>query len=102
MKLVLRASRERLKAETLRVERAEALRWMAGAAAASFDLVLLDPPFDTSLGEAATQAAVRLVAAGGWVYLEGPQPLEAAPAGLLLHRSLRAGAVHAQLFRRTE
>ena len=98
----LRASRERLKAETLRVERAEALRWMAGAAAASFDLVLLDPPFDAGLGEAATQAAVRLVAAGGWVYLEGPQPLEAAPAGLLLHRSLRAGAVHAQLFRRTE
>ncbi len=98
----LRASRERLKAQALRIERTEALRWMAGAPTACFDLVLLDPPFDSGLGEAAAQAAVRLVSAGGWVYQEGPQPLASPPAGLVPHRSLRAGAVHAQLFQRAE
>ncbi|MBA4178725.1 MAG: 16S rRNA (guanine(966)-N(2))-methyltransferase RsmD [Leptothrix sp. (in: Bacteria)] len=94
----LRASRERLGAAALKVERAEALRWMAGAAPQRFELVLLDPPFDAGLGAAAVAAAARLVVPGGFVYLEGPAPLADPPAGLVLHRSLRAGAVHAQLF----
>jgi 16S rRNA (guanine(966)-N(2))-methyltransferase RsmD len=96
----LRATRERLGAAALRVERASALPFMAGCAPGSFDLVLLDPPFDAGLGAAAAAAAVRLVAAGGFVYLEGPAPLAEPPPGLVLHRSLRAGAVHAQLLSR--
>ncbi len=94
----LRASRERLGATTLTVERAEALRWMAGCAPQRFEAVLLDPPFDAELGAVAAAAAARIVVPGGFVYLEGPAPLAEAPAGLVLHRSLRAGAVHAQLF----
>jgi 16S rRNA (guanine(966)-N(2))-methyltransferase RsmD len=97
----LNATRERLGASALRVERAEALGWMAGCAAARFDLALLDPPFDAGLGAAAAAAALRLVTVGGFVYLEGPEPLAEFPPGLALHRSLRAGAVHAQLFVRT-
>lgn len=94
----LRASRERLQAQALQVQRAEALRWMAGCAAQRYELVLLDPPFDSGLAPAAALAAAQLVVPGGFVYLEGPQPLADPPPGLSLHRSLRAGAVHAQLF----
>jgi 16S rRNA (guanine966-N2)-methyltransferase len=94
----LRGTIERLQAKAVRVERTEALRWMAACAPQRFELLLLDPPFDAGLGAAAAIQAARLVAPGGYVYLEGPQPLAEPPAGLVLHRSLRAGAVHAQLF----
>jgi 16S rRNA (guanine966-N2)-methyltransferase len=95
----LNQSKRKLAAASLRVERAEALGWMARAAAGAFDLVLLDPPFEARLSVAATQAAARLVAAGGFVYVESPEPLLEPPAGLMPYRQLRAGAVHAQLLR---
>jgi 16S rRNA (guanine(966)-N(2))-methyltransferase RsmD len=94
----LRASRERLGATAVKVERSEALRWMAGVAPQRFEAVLLDPPFDAGLGAAAAAAAARIVVPDGFVYLEGPEPLAEPLPGLTLHRSLRAGAVHAQLF----
>jgi 16S rRNA (guanine(966)-N(2))-methyltransferase RsmD len=96
----LDASRERLNATAVRVERADALAWMARGAPSRFDLVLLDPPFDSALAAPALLAAVRLVRAGGWVYLEAPDALYEAPEGLELHRSGRAGAVHFHLLRR--
>ncbi|MBK6471171.1 MAG: 16S rRNA (guanine(966)-N(2))-methyltransferase RsmD [Betaproteobacteria bacterium] len=94
----LRASRERLGVTALKVERAEAMRWMAGCAPQRFEAVLLDPPFDTELGATAAAAAARIVVPGGFVYLEGSEPLAEPPPGLTVHRSMRAGAVHAQLF----
>jgi len=94
----LRGSIEKLEARAVRVERSEALRWMAACAPQRFELLLLDPPFDAGLGASAAAQAARLVVPGGYVYLEGPQPLAEPPAGLHVHRSLRAGAVHAQLF----
>jgi 16S rRNA (guanine(966)-N(2))-methyltransferase RsmD len=94
----LNQSRLRLQAEALRVQRTDAMAWMAGCAPACFELVLLDPPFDSGLMAPAAAAAARLVVEGGFVYLESPQPLQAPPPGLLPHRQLRAGAVHAQLF----
>ena len=94
----LRGSIEKLQARAVRVERTEALRWMAACAPQRFELLLLDPPFDAGLGAAAAAQAARLVVPGGYVYLEGPQPLTEAPPGLQAYRSLRAGAVHAQLF----
>ena len=105
----LRASRERLGATALKVERAEAMRWMGGGAAQRFELVLLDPPFDAELGAAALAGAARLVVPGGFVYLEGPVPLAEAPPGghfprqahPLLHFAevghRPVGAVHASL-----
>src|SRR5213082_3071519 len=45
----LLATRERLHAESIHVERADALQWMARAAPDAFDLVFLDPPFDSKL-----------------------------------------------------
>jgi 16S rRNA (guanine966-N2)-methyltransferase len=89
---------------TVQVLRADALPWMARAAAAGFELVLLDPPFGAGLSAAALAAAAPLVVPGGFVYLEdaGDAALAEPPAGaaLLPHRSLRAGAVRATLWRR--
>jgi 16S rRNA (guanine(966)-N(2))-methyltransferase RsmD len=96
----LRDSRERLGATTVQVQRGEAMRHMATCVGEHYELVLLDPPFDAGLGAVAAAAAARLVVPGGWIYLEGPQPLPEPPPGLALHRSLKAGAVHAQLFMR--
>jgi 16S rRNA (guanine(966)-N(2))-methyltransferase RsmD len=95
----LEATRLRLGAAATRVQRADALAWMRAAAPASFDLVLLDPPFDADLARPAAEAAVRLVGEGGFVYVESAAPLEPLPAGLLPWRSARAGAVSFQLLR---
>lgn len=97
----LRTSQQRLKAQTLRIEPADALGWMKRCAPASFELVMLDPPFDAGLGEVALAAALPLVVEGGYLYLEVPEPLAQAPAGFELWRSARAGAVHYHLLRRS-
>ncbi len=97
----LSASRERLKAQALQVQRTDALAWMKAATTPRFELVLLDPPFAAGLGEAALAAAARLLVPGGLVYLEAGEPYTGAvPAGLVPWRSGRAGAVHAALWQR--
>ena len=96
----LQASRMRLGATMLQVERADALAWMAQAPAGSFDLVFLDPPFGAGLADPALALAARLVGVHGFVYLETDLPTRCWPESLVLHKSARAGAVHTQLFRR--
>jgi len=96
----LRSSRQRLKADVLRVEGSDAIAWMARAQGGSFDLVLLDPPFGSDLAEQALPLAAQLVADGGFIYLEARQALPAAPEGWVVHRQGRAGAVHFHLLRR--
>jgi 16S rRNA (guanine(966)-N(2))-methyltransferase RsmD len=96
----LRQSAQRLHAAQLRIECTDALRWMAEASPASFDLVLLDPPFDGGLGAPALAAALPLVAPGGRVYVEADAPLAGPPPGWRVLRELRAGAVHAHLLAR--
>jgi 16S rRNA (guanine966-N2)-methyltransferase len=96
----LLTSRQRLKAEALRVEGSDAIGWMGRAAPGSFDLLLLDPPFGTDLAERALPLATRLATADGLIYLELRQALAALPDGWDLHRQGRAGAVHFHLLRR--
>jgi len=96
----LDASRQRLRATTLRVQRADAMAWLASAPAAGFDLVLLDPPFDAALAADAARLAARLLAEGGFLYVESAEPLAEPPGGLAPFRTARAGAVSFQLFRR--
>lgn len=97
----LQGSRTRLKADTLRVQRADALAWMRAAPAEALELVLLDPPFAAGVGAAALAAAARLVVPGGFVYLETGEPFAGlVPDGLKPYRSGRAGAVHSALFQR--
>ena len=98
----LQDSRRRLQAEAIRVERADAVAWMARAPAGSFDLVLLDPPFDGDLAARALPQAVRLAAPEAFIYLEARQALPAPPSGWLMHRQGRAGAVHFHLLRRVQ
>lgn len=98
----LQASATRLGASQVQVQSADALAWMARCAPARYELVLLDPPFDTGLQAPALAAAAALVVPGGYLYLESPQPLgdDALPVGLALWRQGRAGAVHYHLLHR--
>ncbi|WP_293431950.1 16S rRNA (guanine(966)-N(2))-methyltransferase RsmD [Piscinibacter sp.] len=98
----LNQSRERLKADTLRVQCADALAWMAACVPRCFELVFLDPPFDAGLFDKALAAAARVAVPDGFVYLEADREFtaaELAPLGLVVHRHLRAGQVHAHLLR---
>jgi 16S rRNA (guanine(966)-N(2))-methyltransferase RsmD len=95
--------------QRIEVLQTDALTWMPSARAA-FDLVLLDPPFDEGLFDAAMDAACACVPEGGWVYVEAPHELprpalaaEGGPAWLgqlSRHRHGQAGAVHFHLFQR--
>jgi 16S rRNA (guanine(966)-N(2))-methyltransferase RsmD len=95
----LAASKARLGAASLEVHATDALAWMASAAHGRFDLVMLDPPFDAGLHASATEAALELLNPGGWLYVESAEALQP-PAGCEAWRHLRAGAVHAHLWRR--
>ncbi|MBV9891100.1 MAG: 16S rRNA (guanine(966)-N(2))-methyltransferase RsmD [Rhizobacter sp.] len=100
----LAAVQERLDAQNVRVERADALQWLARAPLASVDLVFLDPPFESDLLAPALAAAAAVVRDGGFVYVEAPAAVggdAAAARGLAVHRAARAGSVHYQLLRRT-
>ena len=66
----LRESARRLQATGRRVEAADAIAWMSRAPSATFDLVLLDPPFDARLHEPAIAASAPLVKPGGFIYIE--------------------------------
>jgi len=95
--------KEQFRAETVQVQRGDGIATLQRLPAASVELVLLDPPFDAGLFDAALQAAARVVASGGFIYLEAPSAwseIRVAPFGLALHRYLKAGAVHAHLLRR--
>src|ERR1700712_3451520 len=95
-------TKTRLKAEALRVEAVDALAWLARCAPASFELVFIDPPFDSELVQPALAASARLVVPQGFIYVEAGQPLGAElPAGLRMHRQGRAGAVHFHLLQVT-
>jgi 16S rRNA (guanine966-N2)-methyltransferase len=106
----LRATQAKLAADQVQIVQADALTWMGrlSGTAPSFDLVLLDPPFDADLFEAALLAACRCVPNGGWIYLEAPEAfseateLIGAVPGLRVHRQGRAGTVHYHLFQRVE
>ena len=96
----LQAVKQRLRADMLSVLRTDALAWMARSAPERFELVLLDPPFQGTHLLPAVAAAGPLVVPGGFLYVESASPLAEPPAKHSLHRRLKAGAVHAQLWQR--
>jgi len=96
----LKASQQRLGATQLSVIATDALAWMARSTPARFELVFLDPPFDADLLAPACEAALPLLAEGGFLVLESGGVLPEPPAGVTLHRSSRAGAVHHAVWRR--
>ncbi len=103
----LEAVKQRLSAANVQVLCTDAMHWMqrhpstANPGLEGYELVLLDPPFDAGLAPAAVQAALPLLVPGGWLYLESAQLLAPLPVGLEAVRTLQAGAVRAQLLRRS-
>ena len=114
----IQASVQKLGVTGVTVQAADAVAWMGQQGLrqpGSFDLVLLDPPFDAGLFDVALNAALTCVPVGGWIYLEAPMPCvnaEAAvpagaqtlslPSGLRVHRQGKAGAVHYHLIERVD
>jgi len=99
----LLVSKDKLKADAVLVQRANGLNAMRAQAPASWDLVFLDPPFDSDWLAPSLQAAALMLKPGGRVYLEAGQPWTDAqlqPLGWQCQRQLRAGAVHAHLLSR--
>ena len=98
--LRLKAVQARLQADMVQVERGDGLGALRRLDAGSMQLVFLDPPFESTVFEAALKAAAQAISATGLVYLEAPRPWlddELLPLGLKLQRSSKAGAVHFHL-----
>ncbi|MFT4191304.1 MAG: RsmD family RNA methyltransferase [Comamonas sp.] len=98
----LQASKVRLKADGVTVQRGDGLAALGRLAPASVQLVLLDPPFDAPWYAQALQAARAALAPDGWLYVEAARAWSAEelqPLGLAPWRHLKAGAVHAHLLR---
>jgi 16S rRNA (guanine966-N2)-methyltransferase len=101
----LNEMRERLGAQAVKVESADAMAYLRRGQPSSFEIVFIDPPFDADVFEAAVAAATPLVVPGGFIYLEADREFDdeaIAPLGLKVHRHARAGAVHYHLLQRSE
>jgi 16S rRNA (guanine(966)-N(2))-methyltransferase RsmD len=88
--------------QKLFAQRGEGVSALRQLAPASQDVIFLDPPFDGELYESALSAAARALAVNGSIYLEAPKVWTDAllePMGLVVHRHLKAGAVHAHVLR---
>ena len=96
------ATLARLKVDGARVVNADAMAWL-GTPSVPFDIVFLDPPFDTDAWEA---VARRLEDAGwlrgdGWIYVESPAAtVPTLPSTWREHRAGQAGNVRHALYRR--
>ena len=111
----LQAIRDKLGASMVDIVSGDAFAWLARQPDAGLDAVFIDPPFAQDWTLRALEAAARVVKPGGVIYVEAAQPLVdvstdshddqpaasvALPADLVLHKHLRAGAVHAHLLLR--
>jgi 16S rRNA (guanine(966)-N(2))-methyltransferase RsmD len=93
----LRALRDRLGATQMQIVVADALAFAAQQAAASFDVIFLDPPFDSGLLAPSLKAVRRLLAKGGLLYVESGAALNEQDCARLELRQIRtgrAGMVH--------
>jgi 16S rRNA (guanine966-N2)-methyltransferase len=100
----LRANQSRLRAATIEIAEADALRLAASLAPGSFDVVFLDPPFGDDILGRAIELAAPLVSEDGFLYVEAGSQIEPgeteALAGWTLVRHGKAGAVHYHLLQR--
>ena len=101
----LEANRAKLGADQVEIHLGDALRIASRLLASGrrFDAVLLDPPFDTALLEAALPLAALLCNDDGFVYAESNRPLRpdvVDAAGLATCRADKAGEVFYHLLQR--
>jgi len=88
----LEANRAMLGVNQLDILRVDALTWLANNRE-SFDLIFVDPPFDSGLAATVLPEMGAHLKPGGRVYIEQARPV-VAPPGLVLQRSGRAGRSH--------
>jgi 16S rRNA (guanine966-N2)-methyltransferase len=88
----LAQNRAALGAEQVELLRVDALAWLT-ASRESFDLVFVDPPFDSGLAQPALVQLAAQLKPGGQVYVEQGGAVTA-PPGFIIHRSGRAGRSH--------
>ena len=88
----LEKNRTVLGAKQVEILRADALAWLANSRE-TFDLVFVDPPFDSGLADAVLADLARHLKSGGQAYVEQGAAV-VAPPGFTIHRSGRAGRSH--------
>ncbi len=88
----LEKNRTVLGAKQVDILRADALGWLANSRE-TFDLVFVDPPFDSNLAATVLADLARHLKVGGQAYVEQAAPV-IAPPGFIMHRSGRAGRSH--------
>ncbi len=91
-----------LEAGMVQVRRGDGVVAIKQAGPASLEVIFLDPPFDAPLYAPALGACARALAPQGYVYLEAKSRWTdelLSSMGLAVHRYLKAGAVHAHLWR---
>ena len=99
----LQDSKDRLKADAIRIQRGDGIAAMRVQAIGSLDVIFIDPPFDFGLYLEAIRAAAGILSAQGAIYLEAPEAwrdelLEG--TGLRIIKQGKAGAVHFHLLSR--
>jgi 16S rRNA (guanine(966)-N(2))-methyltransferase RsmD len=99
----LQALKERLDARQVEILNGDALAVAARLAAEAFDIVFLDPPFDSGLLFQALERVRTLLAPHGIVYAESGAPIvpeQARTLGMEVLRAGQAGQVRFHLLRR--
>ncbi len=98
-----------MNAEACKVHHADLGAWLAGTrppAQPAFDLVFLDPPFDSELlaGICAHLEQGNWLAPAAWIYVETPAAagLPGVPPGWRLHREMKTREAANRLYRRGE
>ncbi|WP_445082807.1 16S rRNA (guanine(966)-N(2))-methyltransferase RsmD [Candidatus Vallotiella sp. (ex Adelges kitamiensis)] len=105
--------RKKLNAQTIEIVHADALQFLARLPSAEFDIVFLDPPFDSNLLRHALPFIFPLITPRGSIYVESNAPLEevwntqtqpklswSPPQGWHIVHYAHTGAVHYHLLRR--
>ena len=88
----LEKNRTALGAAGIDILRADALAWLANNRE-TFDLIFIDPPFDSGLAKTVLADLAPHLKAGGYAYVEQGTGV-VAPPGFIIHRSGRAGRSH--------
>jgi 16S rRNA (guanine(966)-N(2))-methyltransferase RsmD len=98
----LTQTKRKLAAEQVDIVAADALTTAALWPDASFEVIFIDPPFDSALLAPALATAARLITPDGLIYVEGGAPIHEsllARLRLQIARVGRAGRVHFHLLR---
>lgn len=98
----LTQTKRTLAADQIDIVAADALAAAARWPDTSFEIVFVDPPFDSALLAPALAAAARLTTQDGLIYVESGAPIAESMLtqyGLQVARSGRAGRVHFHLLR---